>query len=320
LGIARISENINDMKLQKIVYILLTALALNACNVVEKVYFETLNPADTIIDLTIQKIDIVNRFAIDRYSEKIDEPNKWALDSLVSFECIKALYGEIKQGERFSPQRVDTVFRWEESANPRIELTNVDLSVKTLLDPVRDFATGYYRAAVRVDYRVSWKVFADEKREVYSRQYIDTVWLEGLKPYFTQLYDLVEFDRAIEHIVQKTARNFAAEISPTWKPTYRYLFTTGHNDFVVAAYYVSQGEWEKAESLWLKHASGGNRSLAGKANYNLAVKAEKEGKLLVALEYAQKSAKENRFNYAQDYIKILRIRLNNIKVIESQLP
>ncbi len=304
----------------KILVILTVSVLFASCGVVERVYFETLTPADTVIDLKIQDVDIVNRFIIENSNNPQRNLATWEIDSVVSFELVRGLYDELSQAERFRFKRVDTVYYHTISENPRIELLNVALNPTTLSGPVRDYATGLYRAVVRVEFQVQWALLDNNNVPVYERNFRDTVWLEGLKPNFSTLYDLVEFDKAITHIVDKTARKFASEISPTWKRTYRYLFISGHNDFVVAGQYVAAGKWDNAEKLWLYHSQSRNSTLAGRANHNLAVKAEREGKLLVALEYAKKAAEEYRFSQSREYVAILSARIRNVAVIESQMP
>ena len=88
----------------------------------------------------------------------------------------------------------------------------------------------------------------------------------------------------------------------------------------MAEYYVSKNEWGKAEQIWLKFIDSNNKNLAGKANYNLAVMNEKEGKLLPALEYAKRAHETYRFPHAQELVSILRGRINNVAKIENQIP
>ncbi len=296
-------------------------ISFHSCNVVNRVYFEVLKPADTIINLKSKEIDLVNQhFRLRPQAPSENEYDKWRLDSLVSFECIRAVYQVVSETERFLPARVDTVYHVSSSARNRIELRNVDLRTTVLRDPVKDYYTELYTAMVRVDYQVDWAVLNSTNQVVFNKWYSDTVWVEGSKSRFTNLYDLVNFDKAVQHIVKKTGKEFAESIAPHWRGTYRYIYASGHNDFVVADAYVARNQWDKAENLWFKYLNSNNKNLAGKANYNMAVKAEKEGLLLKALEYAQNSYEKHAFEPARDLVSILQARIRNVAIIEGQIP
>ncbi|MDD2564736.1 MAG: DUF6340 family protein [Salinivirgaceae bacterium] len=294
---------------------------LTSCNVVQKVRFEVLIPADTIVEIQNRNIDIVNTY-FNTNPKPIDDKSydKWQFDSLFSFACIETVYSSIKESGRFIPQRVDTAYNRTKSYNDKIELTHVDLRTSVLSEPVKDYYSGLYKARVRIDYWVKWEILNSDGKTVFNKDYTDTVWVEGSKSSFTSLSDLVNIDKATYYILEKTAIDFARKISPHWRGTYRYIFTTGHNDFVMAEHYISKNEWEKAEQIWLQFEDSNNKNLSGKANYNLAVKNERDGKLLLALEYAKKAYETHRFAQARELVSILRGRINNVAKIESQIP
>ena len=188
---------------------------LTSCNVVQKVHFEVLIPADSIVNLQNRNIDIVNTY-FNNNSKPIDHKSydKWQFDSLVSFACIETVYSSIKESGRFVPQRVDTVYNRTKSYNDRIELTHVDLQTSVLSEPVKDYYSGLYRARVRIDYWVKWNIVNSDGKTVFNKDYADTVWVEGNKSSFTSLSDLVNVDKATYHILNKTAVDFAQTNSP----------------------------------------------------------------------------------------------------------
>ena len=297
-------------------------LFFSSCNVVEKIHFEVLVPADTVIELNNRNVDIVNTY-FNTHPKPTEDITyeKWQYDSIMSFACIETLYTYLKESERFIPQRVDTVYNPSKSYSDRIELTNVDIRTTVLSEPYRDNYSGLYMARIRVDYWIDWTVFNNAKgATVFEKKYCDTVWVEGKKNTFSSLSDLVNIDKANLYILNKTAEHFAKTISPYWKGTYRYIFTTGHNDFTVCKYYISKNEWDKAEMLWQTYRESGNKNLDGKTNYNLAVKYEREGKFLQALEFASNSFERYGFTYAKELIGLLRLRINDVAIIENQIP
>jgi len=300
--------------------LLSTLIFFNSCVVVDRVYFEVLRPADTVINLNVRNVDLVNKHFIANPKPVSNmEYEKWQLDSLVSFESVRAAYNILAESERFEFERVDTTFNQNNSNNSRIELKLVDLKTEVLQEPIRDYYTRLYVSSVMVEYKVAWEILNSNNQTVYQCYYHDTVWVEGAKSSYNSLYDLVDFHKAVNHIVNRCGKQFAQTVSPHWNKTYRYIFTSGNNDFVVAKHYVGSNQWDKAEDLWSRYSDSGNKNLAGKANYNLAVKYEREGILLQALEFAKKS-KEIGFAPAVEYIQILQARISNIAIIESQIP
>jgi hypothetical protein len=109
------------------------------------------------------------------------------------------------------------------------------------------------------------------------------------------------------------AENYTKRISPIWRELNRKLFVKGHDKLKQAFNAVQEEKWANAVALWetlLKDetASLKNRSYAA---YNLAVNGEREGKLLYAIELAQKSKQLFDNEESAIYIRSLKMRLDN---------
>lgn len=307
--------------LMRIVAALSLMLCLYSCTSVSRIQYEVLVPADTTIDLNITEIDIVNKFWANYRQKEFVEPYKFSLDSLFSFESVKTIYHTLNQTPRFTIASADTLPQAEQSTNnPRIELQNTDINVKVITDPVKDYQTNYYYAAIQISYNFEWAIISENNQNIYSQSYNDTIWLEGSKRQFTNIADLVDFDRALYYITEQTAGDFAKSISPHWSQTYRYIFVSGHNDMIIAAHLAEGNKWNDAQMLWQRYIYSNNKNLAGKANYNMAIKNEKEGNLLEALHFVNVAIEKYHFKPAIEYAEILKNRIGNLTLIEQQLP
>ena len=309
-------------RLLQIIVLVGLLLYLSSCTSINKIYYEVLYPADTLIDLNITKIDIVNKYWIDYAQKKSgNDPYKFSIDSIFSFESIKTVYNSLTQSPRFAIARVDTLpGDLVNSTYDRIELQNVNIDIKVITEPIKNYHNGMYYGAIQIAYSFNWALISWDNQNLYNKVYKDTVWVEGSKRQFTNIADLVDFNNALYYIMNKTAVNFADAVSPHWRETYRYIFVNGHNDFVIAADLVADNKWDEAELLWQRHIYGNNRNLAGKANYNMAIKNEKDGNLLDALHFINVAIEKYNFQPAKEYAPIIKKRIGNIALIESQLP
>jgi len=297
-------------------------LFFGSCKVTTRINYEVLKPSDTVIDIKIRSIDIVNKYWIDNKNQKsnIDE-TKFSIDSLFSFQSISALNHTLRQSPRFEILRADTVpTQRSGSYNNRVELQKVDIQTSVFTEPTKNHYSGLYYGAIKVVYYFEWAVISETNKILYQKTYNDTIWVEGSKFTFINIADLVNFDKAVHYIVNKTAVSFAESIAPYWRQTYRYLFINGHNDLIIAANLAVKGEWEEAALLWQKHIYGNNKNLAGKSNFNMAVKAEKEGNLLDALHFINVAIDKYHFQPAKEYSNIIKKRIFEVEAIEKQIP
>jgi len=311
----------NTNKLIFSAILLIPIFFFNSCNVISRIHYDTLRQSDTVIDLKIKSIDIVNKYWIDNKHQKINSNEAmFEIDSLFSFQSIAGMYNTLIQSPRFSILRADTIPTLRnESHNNRIELQKVNINTSVHTEPTKNYYTGNYYGVIKVVYYFEWSMISSENEILYKKNYHDTIWIEGTKSRFINIADLVDFDKAVYYIVNKTAVAFAESIAPYWRQTFRFIFTTGHNDFVIAASLAINNQWDEAEQLWQQHILGNNKNLAGKANYNMAVKSEKEGKLLDALHFINVAC-EKKFQPAFEYANIIKNRILEVEAIENQIP
>jgi hypothetical protein len=79
-----------------------------------------------------------------------------------------------------------------------------------------------------------------------------------------------------------------------------------------------QNEWINAAIIWKKYTASNNATIASSACHNMAVVCEVEGKLDLALEWAEKSLLIKYNTLTSNYINDLRLRIEEIKLLDYQ--
>jgi len=112
---------------------------------------------------------------------------------------------------------------------------------------------------------------------------------------------------------------YASRISPTWISVSRMYYRKGHDDFKAGERFIKMNEWEEAGKMFIKHTNSPNRKIAGRACYNMALVAEMQDKMNVALDWAKKAYTQYGDKNAPQYVNVLENRIANIKKLQDQL-
>lgn len=117
-----------------------------------------------------------------------------------------------------------------------------------------------------------------------------------------------------------TGMTFAAHIVPQWRAESRRYFKGGNTDIKAGSKAARSGDWAKAEDAWTQAIQSSSEKVRGKACYNLAVAAERDGRFDEALKHARKANKllDGKKGSA-DYVGILTDRKGLAEAAEAQL-
>lgn len=293
----------------------------HSCVSVGTIEMEVLKPAGHELPIK-NEISIVNEFLNKSNAQKgsfknLVEYDKYKLDSLVSVEAIQTISNQLENGNLYTIKRIDTTGKLETYNHPSIVLKNVDIRSEVEVDPVYDNMTGKYYAALMVPYIVQWQIFGDNGKVLKMDKIVDTVWIEGSKYRFETLGELVDFDRALDYILRKTASEYIANYTSTYSETKRYYYQSGNNDFVTASYYAQNGQYDKAYDIWVKYVNTGNKMLASRSLVNVAVYHELQGDIDEAIVHANLAA-EKGDELAIKYLKVLEQRKKDIEKLIIQ--
>ena len=123
---------------------------------------------------------------------------------------------------------------------------------------------------------------------------------------------------AVQEVGAKAGHEYAARVTPYRLKVVRTYYTSGNDNFKMAAAKSKAGDWDGAAAIWQKETANHSKKLAAKAFYNLAIVSEINGDLKTALQQAQKSYDSDNNALAQDYISILQERKKNKKPLQPR--
>jgi hypothetical protein len=112
---------------------------------------------------------------------------------------------------------------------------------------------------------------------------------------------------------------FAVRISPNWVWVTRFYYTKENEEFKTAKQYVKLNDWKGAAKIWQKYTTSLDPKIAGRACHNMALAAEMEGELQVALEWANKAYKLNNKYSDYSYINLLTTRIMQQDKLKEQM-
>lgn len=181
----------------------------------------------------------------------------------------------------------------------------------------------------RTGVRMGWRLY-DPKTRVILDEFTTDDYLERNASGRTErdavgrLPSQVSVTRDVAYNV---GLEYGARIAPTYVRVGRqyYAKAKGYKtQMKQATRYAQGGDWEKAANIWKniepRAKAGDNRKAAGRAAFNMAVAAEKNGNLDIALDWAQKAWNDYGNKKARNYIYTIKQRQNDARKLEYQMP
>lgn len=185
-----------------------------------------------------------------------------------------------------------------------------------------------YESQQRTSVRIGWRLY-DPKRQVIVDEYVTDDFLERNGRGTTERASLNNLPAQID-VTRDVAFNvgieYGARIAPIYINVSRayYSKAKGYKATMKrAAQHVQTREIEKAAVLWkrvIDQSATTNRKAAGRAAYNMAVAAEINGQIDLAIEWAQKAADAYGNKKARSYITMLKRRKYDDQKVATQMP
>lgn len=199
----------------------------------------------------------------------------------------------IKEKDKSGKEITRIVYDGRKSGSVNLGWRFYDPTTKTILDEYRDSNT-------------------DEATSTAATTTNQAV--SNLKP----SYELVR------GIASTLGDKYGKRIAPVYITLARSYYKTSKgvnkDRFEQAARYADAGEWIKAKPIWEKIAGAkSDPETAGKATYNLAVAAEVNGQLNMALQFAKDAYTQFNNKPAKSYIKTLENRLADQEILSRQM-
>ncbi|MBI3509828.1 MAG: hypothetical protein HY064_04130 [Bacteroidetes bacterium] len=177
-----------------------------------------------------------------------------------------------------------------------------------------------YRAHGRVNVYCVWRIYdlknrtvVDEYNQDFNTQFdgsgATAVLAEG---------NLPARNTMVQRAGIAAGQQYAHRISPQWIWVARSYYKKGSPEMRRAAHLARVKNWHDATDIWNKQSTSSDPKIASRASYNLALSAEQDGQLDLAIQWAER-AQTMGDKCAGRYIAILNQRKADIDKLNEQM-
>ena len=181
------------------------------------------------------------------------------------------------------------------------------LSTKYYFKPEYGSSGQVFSANTDIGYRAQWRLYRSGNHPgAYRFQVMDSIFWQATSHSIPELY--AQMPRTKEALAGSgiaSGLKMAEFISPNWLNQPRYYFVTGKKEIDSATDYLKENKWEEAAAIWSKYALEKSRRIRSQVEFNLALAAEMNGNLDLAIEWGLKSFKTNYSQAAETYLRTL---------------
>jgi len=164
-----------------------------------------------------------------------------------------------------------------------------------------------YNASTDINFESEWRLYRPQENKPAIRfQVGDSIFWKANSYSLNDLY--VQMPHTKEALIGggiASGLKMAGYISPNWVKHTRYYFLTGKSEIDAAVALIRDNKWEEAAAIWAKYSTVNSKRLRSKVEFNLALAAEMNGNLDLAIEWGLKSFKSTYSNAVEEYLKIL---------------
>ncbi|NLL27338.1 MAG: hypothetical protein GX259_00930 [Bacteroidales bacterium] len=343
------------MKNINITLLLIITMLLSACKTAT-IYNDVLIPAQVTLPQHIQKIGVLNRSLPAKGEvwknvvEGIFTGESIMADREGSYNVCKGLVFKVNNNPRFvarllenedirgtGTKKFPAPISWEVisqlcmiydvDAIVSLETFDSDISRKSSVKDVKkrikdeDVVVPEYTENVDVRVNAGWRIYDPTNKTVSENVFTDSKGWKGVGATAQEALNKIPPKR---NIINESGffcgEMMGVRISPNWVRVPRYYYVSGDDNLKRAKYFVKVNNWKEAVAIWTKLARSSDPKIAGRACHNMAVAAETEGYLNVALDWANKAYKNYYLKKERNYINTLNKRLREEQLLREQLP
>jgi hypothetical protein len=345
------------MKRYSLILGVFIAISILMSSCMPSVSIKVLNPADITFPEGIRKVVVVNRTYPDEEGKVLNviegvlTGEGIGTDRRATEECIRGMIETMLQSPRFDLVRPSTTtlrgsgtgafpetLSWEvvqriceeSGADALITLEAFDsdsrlayrnVVVKEKQKDGRILDVPYVDSDMRMIVTNGWRIYdyrnrriidefrADDYLNFNGRGRVQQEALANLPPRFDALM------RTGFHAGQQ----YGHRISPMWGRVSRSYYKKGNEDLKRAARYAERDKWDEAANIWRNLTKSQESKIAERASYNMAVFCEVEGRLDLAIEWANNAYQDYGLKKARDYSRTLKARMNRDKKAQEQM-
>jgi len=164
-----------------------------------------------------------------------------------------------------------------------------------------------YNSTIDVTYFSEWRLYRPHNLKPVIRFQVGDSIFWGVSNYsFENVYK--QMPRTKEALIGggiASGIKMAGYICPKWVNQTRFYYLTGKSEIDAAVPFIKNNKWEEAAAIWGKYAANPSKTIKSKVEFNLAVAAEMNGDLDLAIEWGIKSYKTRYTKTVEVYIKAL---------------
>lgn len=164
-----------------------------------------------------------------------------------------------------------------------------------------------YSAATDISYFSEWRLYRpDNLKPVIRFQVGDSIFWKATGLSVEEVYS--QMPRTKEALVGggiASGLKMSGYISPNWANQTRYYYATGKDEIDTAIPLIKNNKWEDAAAIWTKYEPVYSGTIKGKIEFNLALAAEMNGDIDLAIEWGLKSYKTRYTRTIEVYLKSL---------------
>lgn len=190
-----------------------------------------------------------------------------------------------------------------------------------------------YIASLGVEVQAGWRIYDLKNKQIIDEKiFFDRKVFENAdKTMRLAKKKLPRLDYAISQAAILSGQQFYYRISPHYISVNREYFKSlknikgfkiksdhSNNLFIQASKYASNKNWKEAVGIWKQFTDHKNKSIASRACFNMALASEANGKIDIALSWANTSIKLGN-KKAKKYITKLEKRKMDIIRLEKQI-
>jgi len=331
-------------------------ISMNACKTAN-VYTNVLVPAEITVPQHIQTIGVLNRSlpakgeGWSNFLEGFISGESIAADREGSYNVCKGLAFKVNTNPRFKAQLMEgedyrgtgtkefpVPLTWAEvdalckkynvDAIVTLETFDSDINMRSSSRQVERAVDGQnvmvteFLSNLNIRVNAGWRVYDNITKKVIDQDvfYDDKAWSgQGNTPE-DALRKLPSKRSAINDAGYFAGEMMGVRISPNWVRVSRYYYKKGDDRLKSAKRFVKVNNWKEAVVLWSQSAKSPEPKIAGRACHNMALAAEMEGDLNVALDWANRAYKDHMLKKERLYINELNLRLMEVEKLKEQLP
>ncbi|MBI9033935.1 MAG: hypothetical protein JEZ03_05635 [Bacteroidales bacterium] len=322
----------------QIISLLLITFLISGCYTQKPIKIQVLKPAELNIPANIHNISvaykIINTKGKDESLYYVNQSGFEDTDNLDSvFTKQAALYfsHSVSDSEKYTVQNSSEIHKlddryWSTDKDTIMKICQKDQSDAVIILNqfiTREFAFhsydyGYLFPTIYVVKNIHWQMYLNDGITHFNYYDKDTLTLENYEYYDPESIPL-NFNRQyiIDEVAYLTAEEFKKQISPIWKEEERkYIHNT---KFSKASDFAKNEMWKDAAKEWMPFTKSENNFRKAAAAYNMALAAEMEGNLELAIFWINIAITNDPEEDYQAYKNILLRRRNEVRQLEKQL-